>query len=125
MILGTGADIVENARIEAVISRHGKRFVKRIFSKREAARLKKFRYARQTVAANFAAKEAIAKALGTGFRFGVSFSDIEVVHDRRGKPHINLSGTAADFAKKMGAKRIHLSLSHEKSHSVAVVILES
>ena len=125
MIIGIGTDIVENARIEAVVSRHGQRFVKRIFSKREAERLKKFRYARQTVAANFAAKEALAKALGTGFRHGVSFSDIEVAHDRRGKPHINLSGAAADFAKKIGVKHIHLSLSHEKSHSVAVVILES
>lgn len=125
MILGIGADIVDNGRIETVVSRHGRRFIQRIFSKREAARLDNYGYARQMVAANFAAKEALAKALGTGFRYGVSFSDIEVVHDRRGKPHINLSGAAADFARKMGAKHIHLSLSHEKSHSVAVVILES
>lgn len=124
MILGIGTDIVDNERINSVLSKHGQRFIKKVFSSREAERLRGGGNA-QRAASTFAAKEALVKALGTGFRYGISFGDIEVVRDRRGKPRINLSGRAAGFARKMGVKRIHLSLSHEKSHSVAVVLLES
>ncbi|MGI9559072.1 MAG: holo-ACP synthase [Thermodesulfobacteriota bacterium] len=125
MIVGIGTDIVDNARIESVISRHGERFVKRIFSGREIEHLRKFNYSRQTVGASFAAKEALVKALGTGFRYGISFSDMEIVRDADGKPLMKLSGKADEFARALGTKQVHLSISHEKSHSLAVVILES
>ena len=125
MIVGIGTDIVDNKRIHSVISKHGDRFINRVFSRREAEHLRKFAYARERVAVSFAAKEAFVKALGMGFRYGISFSDMEITRDRRGKPHMKLSGKAAEFADNMGAKRIHLTLSHEKSHSLAVVILES
>lgn len=124
MILGIGTDIVDNERMQTVISKYGQRFLNKVFSSREAARLRKSEDA-QRAAATFAAKEALVKALGTGFRYGISLCDIEVIRDRHGKPRINLSGRAEDFARKMGVKHIHLSLSHEKSHSVAVVLLES
>ncbi len=125
MIVGIGTDIVDNARIESVISRHGERFVKRIFSGREIEHLRKFNYSRQTVGASFAAKEALVKALGTGFRYGISFSDMEIVRNADGKPLMKLSGKADEFARALGTKQVHLSISHEKSHSLAVVILES
>ncbi len=125
MIIGIGTDIVENSRIESVISRHGDRFMERLFSKTERNHFLKFNSSVQSIAASFAAKEAFVKALGTGFRYGISFSDMEIIRDSRGKPFIKLSGKAEDFFRKMGAGHIHLSMSHEKSHSVAVVVLES
>lgn len=125
MIIGIGTDIVENARIARMISGHGDKFLRRIFSETERKRFNQLNGDEKTVGASFAAKEAFVKALGTGFRYGIAFSDIEVVRDRRGKPFVKLSGKAFEFARKMRANRIHLSISHEKSHSVAVVILES
>ncbi|QMU56377.1 MAG: holo-ACP synthase [Candidatus Mycalebacterium zealandia] len=125
MIIGIGTDIVENARIARVISRHKGKFLMRLFSKTERKRFNQFNGDERTIGASFAAKEALVKSLGTGFRYGIAFSDIEIIRDRRGKPFVQLSGKADDFARKIGAKHIHLSISHEKSHSVAVVILES
>ncbi len=127
MILGIGTDIVSNSRMESVISKHGEKFTERIFSEKEKKYFRGIdkRRAIQRMGASFAAKEAFAKAIGTGFRYGISFPDIAIVRDPRGKPLMNLSGKAGEFARNMGAQRIHLSISHEKSHSLAVVIIES
>ena len=125
MIIGIGTDIVDNTRIASVISRHGEKFTKRLFSKNERKHFLKFNASEQSIGASFAAKEALAKALGTGFRYGISFSDMEIVRDSRGKPLMELSAKADKFFRRMGAKRIHLSISHEKSHSLAFVVIES
>jgi len=125
MIIGIGTDIVDNSRIESVISRHGEKFTKRLFSESERKHFLKFNSSAQSIGASFAAKEALVKALGTGFRYGISFSDMEVVRDSRGKPVMKLSGRTEEFFRRTGGGKIHLSISHEKSHSLAVVVIES
>ncbi len=125
MILGIGTDIVDNKRIASVVSKHGDRFIKKLFSARERKIFQKFKGDEQKLGTSFAAKESLVKAMGTGFRYGISFLNIEVLRGRHGKPLIKLSGKAEEVARAMGVKRIHLSMSNEKSHSLAVVILES
>lgn len=127
MILGMGTDIISNERIASALSRHGEKFTKRLFSEKENKYFRELsrKRAEQSIGGAFAAKEAFAKALGKGFRHGVSFSDIEVVRDSLGKPFIKLSGKTGDFFRQTKARRIHLSISHEESHSLAVVIIES
>jgi len=98
VILGLGSDIVDIRRIEAVITRHGERFLERVFTPLERAkaarRTERIRAA--TFAKRFAAKEAAAKALGTGFRQGVFFSDLGVENLRSGQPTLRMTGGAAD-----------------------------
>jgi len=97
MIIGLGSDIVDIRRIESVIARHGERFLERVFTSTERAkaarRTEQIRAA--TFAKRFAAKEAAAKALGTGFRNGVFFSDLGVVNLRSGQPTLEMTGGAA------------------------------
>lgn len=127
MILGIGADIVSNTRMESAVSRHGERLAKRLFSEEERIYFRSLgrKRAARSIGASFAAKEAVAKALGTGFRYGITFSDIRIVREPHGKPLVKLSGKAAEFARRMGTRLVHLSISHEKSHSLAVAVLES
>src|SRR5271156_4428500 len=98
MILGLGSDIVDIRRIEAVIAQHGDRFLERVFTPVERARAgrRTEKIQAATYAKRFAAKEAAAKALGTGFRRGVFFSDLGVVNLPGGQPTLNMTGGAAD-----------------------------
>ena len=98
MIVGLGADLCDIRRIEAVIARHGDRFLYRVFTETERARAMRRapKIQAATFAKRFAAKEAAAKALGTGFRRGVFFSDLGVVNLPGGKPTIRMTGGAAD-----------------------------
>jgi holo-[acyl-carrier protein] synthase len=123
LISGTGIDIIEVHRIQTVMERDIG-FREKIFTQGEIdyCETKKNKY--QHYAARFSAKEAFLKAIGTGWRFGIRFADIDVYHDEFGKPLIRLTGKAEELALRDGIKRIHVSLSHLKEMATAVVILE-
>ncbi len=118
MKLSTGVDLIEIARIRAAIERHGDQFMNRIYTlgeQRECAGRA------PSLAARFAAKEAVAKALGTGIG-DVSWQEVEVVGDENNAPHLVLHGTASDLAKKMGLGNWSLSLSHTHEYAIAFVV---
>ena len=123
MILGTGTDIIEVERIAKVMERD-LGFRDKIYTEGEIAycETKKNKY--QHYAARFSAKEAFMKAIGTGWRFGIRFSDIDVFHDELGQPHIRLSGKAKELSENEGFSKIHVSLSHVKELATAIVIIE-
>ena len=125
MIVGTGIDIVEVPRVAAAIERFGTRFTQRIFTADEIRYCQSKQNASERFAARFAAKEAALKAIGTGWRRGVTWTDIEVRREPGGRPSLALTGKAAEYADRLGAKRASLSLSHTKEHAIASVILES
>lgn len=121
MIRGIGTDIVEIDRIEKASSREG--FLKKIFTTREIEHLKSRNLRPEFIAGRFAAKEAIVKALGTGFQ-GVRFQEIEIENDILGKPLVLLSGNAKKIASKEGDYIFHLSISHGRDNAIAYVIWE-
>lgn len=124
MIVGTGVDIAEVPRIKASLERFGERFLRRLFTSEEARYCLGKPNTEERLAARFAAKEAGMKALGTGLRHGITWHDLEVVRLPGQRPVLKLSGKAAEFASRMGCRRIHLSLSHTADHAIAYVILE-
>ena len=122
-MLTTGVDLVEIARIERALNNHGDRFLKRVFTPNEIL------YCRGRVAeiaARFAAKEAVSKALGVGLRAlardGIYWKDVEVTGDRRGKPIVRLFGRAAERAEELGLAEWSVSLTHTKEHAMAFVV---
>ena len=125
VILGLGIDVIEVKRVEASLQRFAERFEKRVFTEaeRDYCRARKSRAA-QSYALRFAAKEAVAKAMGTGIRQGIDFADIEVSTDRLGRPSVLLHGGAASAAKRRGIDRFHLSLTHEGALAVAFAVAE-
>ena len=124
MVLGLGTDLIETGRVEASIKRFGERFLERIFSPGEIAYCKRKKNAAESFAARFAAKEAGAKALGTGISRGVTWKEFEVKREASGKPSLHLSGRAAELAGAMGVRRIQLSLTHSREFALAVVVVE-
>jgi holo-[acyl-carrier protein] synthase len=124
MIVGIGLDIAEVDRIEAAITRHGAPFLERIYTAREAAYCESRKNRFERYAARFAAKEAAMKALGTGWRLGVRWRDIEVRNAPSGKPMLNLEGVAGQIAGRMGVKNISLSITHSGNLALAQVIFE-
>jgi holo-[acyl-carrier protein] synthase len=125
MIVGTGIDIAEVPRIAEAISRFGDRFLRRVFTEGEIKYCDAKANRVERYAARFAAKEAGMKALGTGWNHGVRFRDIEVRRQPGGRPAIAFHGKAAEFAAKLGAVHVALSLSHTAEQAIAQVILES
>tara|TARA_B100001027_G_scaffold148007_1_gene103546 strand:+ start:249 stop:635 length:387 start_codon:yes stop_codon:yes gene_type:complete len=126
IIIGNGVDIVENRRIFTAIKK--KEFIKRIFSKQEINDSKNYKNKANYYAKRFAAKEAFLKALGTGLREGIEFKDISVKKSKIGKPSLLLSGKLKKFIyRKFKIKKFetHVSLSDEKKHSIAFVILNT
>ena len=124
MIVGTGIDIAEVPRIREAIERHGQRFLKRIFTEGEIQYCESKANRVERYAARFAAKEAGMKAIGTGWNHGVRWRDIEVARKPGGRPTLQLHGKAAEFAAKLGATNIALSLTHTAEQAIAQVILE-
>lgn len=124
MILGCGIDSAEVSRIRAAIERFGRRFLERVFTPAELAYVesKGDRWGRY--AARFAAKEAGMKALGTGWRRGVGWRQLEVVNLASGKPTLKLHGQAARIAAQMGVRNVSLSLTHTREAGLAVVVME-
>ena len=124
MIVGTGIDIAEVPRIREAIARHGERFLKRIFTEGEIQYCESKANRVERYAARFAAKEAGMKAIGTGWNHGVRWRDIEVARKPGGRPTLLLHGKAAEFALRLGATNIALSLTHTAEQAMAQVILE-
>ena len=122
LIIGVGIDIVEIRRIKDAIEANSK-FLEKVFTSTELDYLKSRNLRPEYVAGRFAAKEAVAKALGTGFR-GFDFKDIEIDRTTLGKPIVILKGRAKIIAKKEGQYNIHLSISHGEDSAVAYAILE-
>jgi holo-[acyl-carrier protein] synthase len=125
MVLGVGTDLMETKRIELSIDRFGERFLERVFTTAEIAYcMRKKKNAAESFAARFAAKEAGAKALGTGISRGVTWKELEVRREASGRPTLHLSGRAAELAGTMGVRRMQLSLTHSRELAMAVVIAE-
>lgn len=125
MVLGLGTDLIEIERVQASIDRFGERFLERLFTPGEIAFcLRKKRHAAESFAARFAAKEAGAKALGTGISRGVGWKEIEVRREAGERPTLHLSGRANERAAAMGVRRLQLSLTHSKGLALAVVVAE-
>jgi holo-[acyl-carrier protein] synthase len=125
MILGSGVDLCEVSRIEAAITRHGRRFLERVYTEREIAYAESKANRFERYAARFAAKEAGMKALGTGWRGGVAWRDFEVANLPSGRPTLRFHGRAAEIAGKLGVGRIALSMTHTKEQALAMVVLEN
>ncbi len=124
MIVGLGIDITEIDRIEAAIARHSRAFLERIFTSSEIAYCEKHRNHGERFAGRFAAKEAAMKALGTGWRCGVRWVDIEVVREPSGKPTLKLSGASRDIADRLGVQSIALTITHSGNTALALVVFE-
>ncbi len=125
MIFGIGTDIVRVARMQQDIDRFGERFAERILTSDELREYRQNANKAGFLARRFAAKEAAAKALGTGFSQGVLIRDIEVTHDPQGKPMLSFSGGARQFMQEKGIVVSHISLADEQDHAVAFVTLET
>lgn len=124
MILGTGIDLAEVDRIKASIERYGDRFLNRVYTERERAYVARKANKFERYAARFAAKEAGMKAIGTGWRHGITWHDFEVTNLPSGRPTITFHGVAKEIAEKMGVKHAHLSLTHTTQYGQAFLILE-
>lgn len=124
-MLTNGVDLVRISRVERALDRHGERFLERVFTPAE------IRYSRRRsaeLAARFAAKEAVAKALGVGMRMmareGIGWHEAEIVGDHRGKPIVRLHGRASERAAELGLTEWAVSLSHTEEHAVAFVVAQ-
>jgi len=122
-MLSVGADIIHIPRVQKAIDQHGDRFLNRVFTPRE---IRACRRRSGEFAARFAAKEAVSKALGVGLRImarnGIGFTDVEVLPDGNGKPHVHLNGAAAARANELGLTEWAVSLTHERDYAVAFVV---
>lgn len=124
MIAGIGTDIVHIARIATVLMYKRERFVKRVLTPAEIVMLNNAAKPAEFLAARFAAKEAAAKALGTGFRQGVSYQNIAIHWELLRKPILVFTGKALEVAKVLQVSNTHLSITHERDYAVAFVVLE-
>lgn len=123
-ILGLGTDIIECLRIAKMIERHGELFVGRVYTEHEMAYCAASKAATQHYAGRWAAKEAVLKAIGTGWINGISWRDIEVRNLPTGAPTIKLYGGVREIFERSGIEQIHLSISHCRSHATATAIAE-
>lgn len=124
MIVGTGVDLAEVSRIRASIERFGPKFIQRIYTPAEIAYVERKANRFERYAARFAAKEAGMKAIGTGWRHGVTWQDFEVANLPSGKPTLRFHGVAADFAARLNVRNISLSITHTAELGMAHIILE-
>lgn len=122
-IVGHGIDIVETRRIRQMADEHGQRFLDRCFTAAEQAYCAKNpkRYY-EHLAGRFAAKEAVLKVLGTGWRGGIAWTDVEVIKDPSGQPRVSLTGECARIAAELGISAWNLSISHIETHATASAI---
>jgi len=125
MLAGTGTDLIEIARIRQSIARFGLRFLERVFTPGEIAYCERKKNAAESYAGRFAAKEAAAKALGTGIAQGVSWLEIEVCRPPGERPTVHFTGRAAQRAAALGVTAASLSITHSRELALATVLLES
>ncbi len=124
MILGHGVDLAEVQRVRRSVERFGDRFLERVFTKSERVYAGDGPRRYEHLAARFAAKEAVLKALGTGWAQGVGWTDIEVAREASGRPVLVLHGKAREMAESLGVRRWHLSMTHTGTMAMASVIAE-
>ena len=122
MIAGIGVDLVEVGRIKVAINRRGERFLNRVFTSNEIEYCRKKKSPYQCYAGRFAAKEAVFKALGIGWRLGLKWSEMEVLNDPQGQPYIVLSGKVKTWAQEMGIRRFLISLSHTQDYALCQLL---
>ncbi|WP_315118976.1 holo-ACP synthase [uncultured Clostridium sp.] len=122
MIIGIGTDIIEIERIKTAIERNSK-FLEKIFTEKEREYFKSVGFRINSIAGNFAGKEAVSKALGTGFR-NFSMKDIEILRDELGKPIVNLYGNAGKMVIENKNYNLHISISHSRENAIAYAVLE-
>jgi len=120
MIESLGIDLIEIKRVKKVKERWGKRFLERVYTPKELEYCLKKRYPENSLAGRFAAKEAVMKALGTGLSSGVSWREIEILNDKKGKPEILLYGKTK---KLLGKKKVLISISHTKEDAIAQAVI--
>ena len=124
MIVGVGIDLVEINRFKSALKRHGDRLLKKIFTENERryceSRLNRLAH----YTARFAAKEAVLKALGTGWSGGIKWTDVDVIHVKTGEVKAQLEGVARHVAEEKGVKRVQISISHTDRYATAVAIAE-
>lgn len=121
-VLGIGTDIVENLRLAQLIERHGELFLRRVFTPHEIEYCRVRKASTQHYAGRWAAKEAVLKALGTGWSRGISWLDVEVRNEGGSPPRILLSGGALQVSRQSGVAEILISISHCRSHAVAYAL---
>src|SRR5206468_10881070 len=122
-ILGHGIDIIETERIRQLVERHGRHFLDRVYTpaEHEYCQRNPKRYY-EHLAGRFAAKEAVLKVLGTGWRGGIAWTDIEILREASGQPKIVLTGECLRIAKELGIAHWHVSMSHIETHATASAI---
>lgn len=125
MLVGTGIDMIEIDRIAQSIDRYGARFTNRIFTAEEIAYCQRKKNSAESFAARFAAKEAGAKALGTGIQHGVTWKELEVRREPGQRPNLYFTGRAGEIAAKLGVRHVSLSLTHSNTTAMAAVHLEN
>lgn len=121
-IIGIGTDIVECLRIAQMIERHAHLFLNRVFTDKEIEYCSSSKAATQHYAGRWAAKEAVLKALGTGWSRGISWRDIEVRNDHRGRPSVAFGGGARETCEQLGITEMHLSISHCRTFATATAV---
>ena len=121
-IVAHGIDLVDCPRIEEMIKRHGERFVNRVFTANEQAYAEKNKNSIEKLAGRFAAKEAILKLIGTGWRGKIAWTDIEVINNPMGQPEITLSGEVEKLADKLRIKHISVSITHTANFAIASAV---
>ena len=121
-LIGIGTDITECLRIARMIERHGELFIDRVYTPEEIKYCQSRKQSTQHFTGRWAAKEAILKALGTGWRRGISWRDIEVRNEPGGKPVVAVRGGVKDVVEKLGITEIQVSISHCRSHATAFAI---
>ena len=122
-IIGIGTDITECERISRMLERHPESFTERVFTDAENAYCSRGkRQSTEHYTGRWAAKEAVLKALGTGWSSGITWRDIEILNEPGGKPVVRLSGAAAEIAREIGVTEIQISISHCVSHAVAFAV---
>ena len=121
-IVAHGIDLVDFPRIDAMVARHGKRFVDRVFTAREQADANAVKNTAEKLAGRFAAKEAVLKLLGTGWRGKIAWTDIEVVNNALGQPIVEISGEVLRIADQQGIEQITLSITHTADFAIASVV---
>jgi holo-[acyl-carrier protein] synthase len=121
-VIGIGTDIVDCLRIAQMIERHGELFLTRVYTPREIEYCSSRKAATQHYAGRWAAKEAILKALGTGWSRGIRWRDMEIRNDSAGKPSVALGGEARDLCERLGVGNMLISISHCRTHATALAV---
>ncbi len=121
-IVAHGIDLVDCPRIEEMVARHGERFVQRIFTAAEQAYAKANKNKIEKLAGRFAAKEAILKLVGTGWRGKIAWTDIEIINNSSGQPEVTLGGEVEKIADKLGIKHISVSITHTANFAIASAV---